>query len=800
VQKPLEPEKLRALCCSESFEFTKTNELSPLSGIIGQEQATRSLEFGLSITQSGYNIYVSGTPGSGRTTSVEYAVKEMASAQAQPDDWCYVWNFSAPDNPKALRLPPGKGRIFREDMDAMVNELQEKVPKSFEEKQYEEEKTRILKEFQKIKEETFNQIEKKAQQSSLIFAAGPEGFRFLPAVDGKPLSDKDMEKLTDEAKKDIRKKQEVLFEHLTSTLRELRQKEKSVRNQLMELDRRTAKILVTPIIGDLKEKYAENPGILSYLNEAENHIIQNIDDFHEKKESPEILPGLKIPSGDNPLLIYKVNVFIDNAENGGAPVIKENNPTAANLSGRIEYRPALGAMFTDFTMLKPGALHLANGGYLILHALDVLKSPFAWETLKRAIKNKELRIEDLNEQFRIINTPTIKPEPIPANLKIILIGNIALYHLLYAYEEEFRKLFKVRVDFSALMDRNQQGIAEYAAFVNKICTEEELKTFDCEAVGKIVEFGSRVAEDQTKLSTRFLEISDLIKESDYWASREGVSTVSSRHVMQAAEEKVYRSNLIERRIRELIAEGTFILDTEGEKTGQVNGLAVLSMGDYAFGKPSRITVAVAPGKSGIINIEREVKMAGAIHNKGFLILKGLFSEKFGTGYPLSFTATCCFEQTYEEIDGDSASSTEFYALISALSQIPINQGIAVTGSINQKGEIQPIGGANEKVEGFFETCKAKGLTGSQGVIIPRRNVKNLMLKEEVIEAVRKGLFSIWDVATVDEGIEILTNRPAGKIEPDGTYPKGTVYHAVGKRLQEYEKIEKKKTTSRKKDS
>ncbi|MCM8811234.1 MAG: Lon protease family protein, partial [Candidatus Omnitrophica bacterium] len=515
----------------------------------------------------------------------------------------------------------------------------------------------------------------------------------------------------------------------------------------------------------------------------EKDMIENIDDFKEKKEI-ELLPGLKLPDRESSLYRYTVNVLIDNSQTKGAPVVKETNPTAYNLCGRIEYRPHFGAMVTDFTMIKHGALHKANGGYLILQVLDLFKNYYAWETLKRALKNNEIVIEDLNEQFRLINTPTLRPKPIPLDLKVILIGHPIFYYLLYAYDEDFRKLFKVRADFSLTMDKDEEGYKNYASFISKICKEENLKHFDKFAVGKVIEYGSRIVEDRDKLTTRFLEIADLIREANFWADLDNSTIVKEKHIKKALEEKIYRSNLIEKRIEELIKEGTIMVDTDGEKVGQINGLSVISLGDYSFGKPSKITCNIYIGRGGIVNIDREVKLAGRIHNKGFLILNNYINEKYGQEHPISFSASICFEQLYEEIEGDSASSTEVYVLLSALSNIPIKQGIAVTGSVNQKGEIQPVGGINEKIEGFYYTCKAKGLTGKQGVIIPEKNLKHLVLNDEVIEAVEKGLFHIWAVKTIDEGIEILTGLPAGVKDKNGKYPEGTVNYLVSKRIKE----------------
>ncbi|MCM8830557.1 MAG: AAA family ATPase, partial [Candidatus Omnitrophica bacterium] len=736
----------------------------------------------------------------GKTTSVEQAVRKTAEGQEIPDDWCYVYNFSNPDNPVALRLPAGMAVSFKRDMEELVKELQVELPKELESQLYEEHKNQIIKEFQDKKNELLEEFENSAKAANFQIKKTPTGIVMVPYIEGKPIEEDDVDKLTDRAKEEIKKKQEILYEHFNQISREIRRLEKETQKKLSDLETQTAKATITPRIEEIREKYKKFPEILKYLDDVEKDMVENADSFKERKEI-EILPGIKLPERPSALYKYEVNVLIDNSELKGAPVIKETNPTSYNLSGRIEYRPQYGAMVTDFTMIKPGSLHKANGGYLILQVLDVLKNYFSWETLKRAIKNKEIVIEDINEQYRLINTPTLRPQPIPLDIKVLLIGHPLLYYLLFTYDDDFKKLFKVKADFSTIMDRNKEGIANYVAFISKICKEEKLLPFDRESTAEVIEYGARLAEDQNKLITRFSEIADIIREANFWAMSENSNVVKASHVKRALEEKIFRSNLIEKRIEELIKEGTIMIDTEGAVAGQINGLSVLTLGDYSFGKPSKITARVYTGRGGMINIDREVKLSGTIHNKGFLILTGYIGEKYGTDKPLVFSATLCFEQLYEEIEGDSASSAELYALISALSGLPIRQGIAVTGSVNQKGEIQPIGSVNEKIEGFYHTCKVKGLTGQQGVIIPSTNIKHLMLKDEVIDAVKEGKFHIWAVNTIDEGIEILTGIPAGEKDKNGNYPEGTVNYLVSKRLEEltknYLKYQKVQTFNRK---
>ena len=777
----VKPDVLKLVCDFRELNFKTTAELKPLTGLIGQERAKKALEFGLNINSVGYNIFVTGISGTGRTTSVEQAVKKMAESRHIPDDWCYVFNFTDNDMPSALRFPPGRAVVFKKEMDELVGELLVELPKAFESQLYEEHKTTIIRELQVKKNELFDKLEKGAEVAGFKIKKTSAGVAFVPIIGGKPLTDKDIDAMTDSARETLRKKQELLYEELTKVLRVIRSLEKEAQRKLNEIEKNTAKFTIHPKIEELKEKYRNILPVYKYLEDVENDMLENIDEFKDKKEV-EILPGVRLPEKQSLLYRYQVNVFIDNSRIEGAPVIKEPNPTSYNLSGKVEYKPQYGGMVTDFTMIKPGALHKANGGYLILQAIDVLKNYFSWETLKRAIKNSEIIIEDLNEQFRLVNTPTLRPAPIPLNVKIILIGNPMLYYMLFQYDEEFQKLFKVKADYSVVMNRNKQGVSNYAALISKICSEENLKHCEAEAVGSIVEYGSRVANDQNRLTTRFVEIADIIREANFWAVQDNSEFINKQHIETALEEKVFRSNLAEKRLEELITEGTLMVDTEGAVVGQINGLSVMTMGDYSFGKPSRITARVYTGLSGMINIDREVKLARTIHNKGFLILSGYLGEKYGETKPLAFSASICFEQLYDEIEGDSASSTELYVLLSALSGLPIKQGIAVTGSVNQKGEIQPVGGINEKIEGFYYTCKSKKLTGEQGVIIPHQNLKHLMLKNEIIEAVKKGDFHIWAVSNVDMGIEILTGKPAGEKNSRGNYPVGTVNYLVEKKL------------------
>ena len=772
---------VRAGCPETACPYKDTTKIPPLEGIIGQNRAIRALNFGLEIKNSGFNIYVSGISGTGRTTSVETIVRDLAKKQPVPDDWCYVYNFEDPDRPRTLRLPPGMGKTFQKDIHTLIDDLKVEVPRAFESKEYEEPRNQIMQSLQEKRQKLLAELEKKAETEGFSLKQTSTGLALLPVQEGKPLSESEYEKLGPTEKEFFRKKQEKLYTEVSEIMRQVRNLEKEAREKVHQLERQTGLFVVKPHFDELRQKYSNLTDVLKHLERIQEEMVENIQDFMEKEES-EILPGIKIPGQKPAFTSYQVNLLVDNSQTKGAPVVKELNPIYQNLVGRQEHRPQFGSFVTDFTMIKAGALHRANGGYLLLQTNDLFTKYFSWSALKRCLKNETIQIEDLGEEFHFISTPTSRPEPIPLATKVIIIGSPYIYHLLYAWDEDFRKLFKVKSDFDYRLDRDKEGIKKYAAFISRHCQDKKLLPFHRSAIAAVVEYGSRLVEDQTKLSSRFLYIVDILEEADHWAKTEQKTTVTAAEVKRAVEEKVYRSNRLEERIREMIEDGQILLDDRGKVTGQVNGLSVIFLGDYAFGRPSRITVRTFVGKKGILDIERETKLGGPIHTKGVLILNGFLGQRYAHTEPLTLSASICFEQSYEEVEGDSASSTELYGLLSSLSDLPVNQAIAVTGSVNQNGEIQPIGGVNEKVEGFFGVCKIKGLTGEQGVIIPRSNVKNLMLKEEVVEAIANKKFHIWAVSNVDEGIEILTGVPAGTLRPNKTYPSNTVNGRVAQRL------------------
>ena len=777
-------ERLRRICDPSSLGFSTTEGLKPVEGIIGQARAIRALQFGLAIQEHGFNIYVAGLPGTGRTTAVKAFLEELARQKEVPTDWCYVHHFKDPYFPKAMKLPPGKGKVLQEDMRKLVEEARREIPRVFEKEDYTMRRERIGDGLRKKREALFTRLGERAQEKGFLIQSSQVGLLIIPVVDGNPMSDQDFMALPPERKEEILKKRSVVEEELKAATKELKAAEKETNEELQNLDREVALFAVGYLLNDLKERYEDLPQVLNYLKEVQEDILENIGQFRGGGEgsSEMLLPMARLR--ELAFRKYQVNAVVDNSGTTGAPVVMEFNPTYNNLFGRIEKESEFGALVTDFTMIRAGSLHRANGGYLVVQVEELLRNIFSWDGLKRSIRNREIAIEEAGERLGFIATKSLSPEPIPLETKVILIGNPALYHLLFAYDEDFNELFKVKADFDTRMDWTEENIKTYAASLWSLCCRERLRHMDAGAVAKVIEHSSRLAEDQEKLSTRFIEISDIMREANHYASSAGSSLVTRGEVEKAIEERIYRSNLIQERINDLIAKGVLCIDTEGEVVGQVNGLAVISLGDFAFGRPNRITVSVGLGREGIIDIERESKLGGRIHTKGVMILGGFLADRYAQDKPLALSARLVFEQSYEEVEGDSASSTELYALLSALSGLPIRQGIAVTGSVNQKGQVQAIGGVNQKVEGFFQICQAKGLTGAQGVIIPESNLSNLMLKEEVVQAAREGKFHIWPVKTIDEGIEILTGQQAGQKRADLTFEPDTVNDRVNRRLQE----------------
>ncbi len=795
THKEVPVKKLRWQCAPKSLGFKTTDEISGCDEIIGQDRALRAIKLGLEVKSPGYNIYVAGLTGTGKTTTIKHLLESIDTQGDIPDDLCYVYNFSHPDTPKVLRLANGNGCTFAKDMKELLEELKTKLQQIFESEEFEKRGKKVLDDMKKSSLALFKKLEKKMQQEGFALVKVEMGSvsrpEIVPVVDDKivpwdQLSAKIGEgKLSDAEFKKLVKKHESLSEDLEKAVRESRVIEKQVQGAFKDLKHQFCLPVVKSLISELKYKYLADT-VVKYLDKVQDHILQNLDTFKEKDENAPsaVLFGVPSPASTENFLEYKVNVVVDNSKLDKVPVIIETAPNYKNLFGTIErVWDRSGIAHTDFTKIKAGSLLKANGGYLVFNLLDSMVEPGVWVALKRTLKNRKLDIQS-HDPFNAYSNFALKPEPVDVDIKVVVIGDAHLYQMLYAYDEDFRKIFKVKADFDSTMAKNATAIQNYAKFVKKICDDEELMPFSDSGVAEVIEYGVRLAGRQNKISTRFSDIADLMREAQYWAKQDESSAVSDVHVQKAISEKHYRSKMFEDKIQEMIEEGVLMIEIEGKEVGQVNGLSVYNLGDYSFGRPSKITAEVSMGQAGIINIEREADLSGKTHNKGVLIIGGYFRGKYAQDKPLSMSASVAFEQSYSGVDGDSASSTEIYAILSELSGLPLRQDIAVTGSVNQKGEIQPIGGVNQKIEGFFEVCKFKGLTGQQGVMIPHQNVDDLMLKPEVVEAAEAGKFHIYPVKRIDDGIEILTGFPAGKKDGHGNYPKGNVNYRVDMRLNE----------------
>ncbi len=771
------------VCGPENVGCDSSQELTALETIVGQDRALRAMQFGLGIKEKGFNIYVSGMPGTGRTTAVRRFLEEVAAAKPIPMDWCYVNNFDDPYHPHALNLPAGRAAELQKGIENLTKLVFQEVRNVFESEEYAKQKEEVLNKFQQQKQVILEQVNQLANQESFTLQPTPMGVVTVPTHNGKPLSEEDFLKMTQKDKDVLLQKQQKVQNALETSIRQTRSLDKDARDAVDKLDREVTAYALRSWNEDMKEKFASLPEVLAYIDAVQADVLDQVEFF--KSDGQDETPAL--PFGPQPKTLpvkkYAVNILVDNSKLKGAPVIVETNPTHDNLFGRIEQEARFGALVTDFTLVRGGALHRANGGYIVLPVEDVLRSPFAWEDLTHALANAKIEIEDATEKYGF-STKSLKPEPIPLDIKVILIGRPDIFQLLLSYEAHFSELFKVKAEFDTSMDRTPEHTREYAGFATMLCNTENLKHLDASALARLVEHGSRLADDQEKLSTRFSEIADVLREANYYAGLDGVELISVQHIRKAIEERLYRSNLIQERLQEMIERGVIKIDISGKKVGQINGLSVLGLGDISFGQPNRITVSLSLGREGVVNIEREAKLSGPIHTKGVLILSGFLANRYAQDKPLSLSARLVFEQSYGGIEGDSASSTELYAILSALSGLPVNQAIAVTGSVNQNGEVQAIGGANEKIEGYFEICKSAGLTGEQGIVLPASNVANLMLKESVVEAIRQGKFHLWPVHTIDEGIEVLTGVKAGERQADGSFEVDTVNAQVDQRLRQ----------------
>ncbi len=773
---------LDSRCDPDSLGFETTDEVAPLAEMIGQERAVSALELALAIEDPGFNLFISGLPGTGRNTILRGHVERLALRSPIPPDWGYVHNFQDPSQPVPISLPCGRMQALAADMDELIDTVRRDVPRVFESDEYSQRVDAAMQGLQTQRQEKTAAMEKAAAAVGFLLGSTPAGVTPLPAKDGRPLSQEEYAALSETERLALQQRASQLQSVINRTLADIRRLGKAAMEETRNVDKEIVRFTLTPIIDELQEEYKDFPEIVTYLDQVEADMVERHDHLKPKEPTPG---SSGQPATDEEAFIrYRVNNLVDNTRCASAPIVFEHNPTYYNLFGRIDYQARLGTLNTNHMMIRCGAIHRANGGYLIVQARDLLTSPLSWQTLKRTLHSREICIENMGEQYSPLPSSTLRPMPIPVDAKIIIVGTPDVLMLLQALDEDFQRYFKVTADFDTLMERTPENIAKYAAYISGRRHEAGLRPFHKTAVARVIDHSSRLAQHREKLTTRLMDVADTVTEANYWAGVSQADTVTGEHVKQAVEQRRYRSSLTEDRMQELIREGVIRISTDGEAVGQVNGLAVISLGDFSFGKPSRITARVALGRGQLVNIERETKLSGKIHDKGFMTLAGYLQGKYGYDKPLSLRASISFEQSYSGVDGDSASSTELYALLSAISGLPLAQGIGVTGAVNQYGDVQAIGGATQKIEGFFAVCKSKGLTNRQGVIVPRDNLKHVVLNDEVVVAVAAGQFHIYGVATVDEGIEVLTGVPAGEWQQEGGYPDGTVHARVEQRLTE----------------
>jgi lon-related putative ATP-dependent protease len=784
----LSPEKLRLECPPNDVGCETSAELGPVEGIIGQDRALKALKFAVEMKGKGFNVYVAGPPITGKRPAARSFLENFAKTRPVPPDWVYVNNFRNPYEPKTLKLPPGRARIFQKDLKNLVDQAKRAVPAALQSEEFVSRGNSITKKAVAERNKILGDLNKQAEVHGYTVRMTQLGITIIPVVDGKTVSQEEFDSLPARVKKKYDQSRDTVRAALDKAGKEVNDLDARTLEELKKLRDDSVRYAIGGLVTNLVSRYEGLPDVVRHLNELRDDIMENTELFtpggaEEKPDSEQQNP-LEKSLPDFLFRRYDVNVIVDNSELKGAPVISEDNPTATNLLGKFENESRFGALTTDFTLIKGGSLHRANGGYLILGAIELLKNQFSYDGLKRVLQSGSILIEETGQRLGVASTKTLVPQPIPLNVKVILVGDHEIYQALYTQDPDFGILFKVKAHFDDSIERNDTNQKTYGSFVHSLCEREGLNHLEAPALAKVVEYGSRLAEDQTKLSTKFPEIADLVREANFYGVQDGAKLVKEVHIKKALEEKVYRSNLLDEKVKEMIERGIILIETSGSKVGQVNGLSVISLGDFDFGQPSRITASLGLGRRGIIDIERESRMGGQTHTKGVLIISGYLENRYAHDKPLSLSGRLVFEQSYGGVDGDSASSTELYAILSALSELPIKQNLAVTGSVNQKGEVQAIGGVNEKIEGFYKTCKVKGLKGDEGVMIPRSNVQHLMLNEEVVEAVRQGRFHIYPVGTVDEGIEILTGVNAGQLKSDGTYDPGTVNYRVNKRLGE----------------
>jgi lon-related putative ATP-dependent protease len=784
--KQLKPTELYHPCEPDGLPFNSTAELGDLDHFVGQPRAVESLQFGIDISRTGYNIFALGQEGTGKHHLVRQLLEKRASSEKVPNDFCYVNNFTETHKPKVLTLPAGRGKELSEAMERVIEEARNALKAAFENEEYQNRARGIAQEFQERQQHAFEELRKKTEENGLTLLRTPAGVAFAPSREGEVIPPDEFNKLPQEDREQLQQKVQQLQGEAQKIMQKMPAWEREMREKMKELNKEITNLSVAPLLEELRQKFSGLPMVVEYLDAVEKDMVENVQALLPSEGGHQQGPGIQGIMAQQmeaaTLRRYRVNVLVDHGDTKGAPVIYEDHPNYNNLMGRIEHLAHMGTLLTDFNMIRAGALHRANGGYLVLDAIKVLTQPFVWDAVKRALRSQKIKIESMGELYGLISTVSVEPEPVPLNVKVVLMGPQMLYYLLQHHDPEFGELFKVAADFDMQMNRTAESQEDYSRLIASAVRQEGLRPFDREAVARVIERSARMVGDGERLSLHMQSITDLLQESDYWAGRNGNGKVTGSDVERAVDAWIYRSDRIRQRMQEEIKRGTILIDTEGEKVGQVNGLSVIQLGGFAFGRPSRITARVRLGKGEVVDIEREVEMGGPIHSKGVLILTGFLGARYAMEQPLSLSASLVFEQSYSGIEGDSASSAELYTLLSAIGEFPLKQSLAVTGSVNQHGQIQPIGGVNEKIEGFFDTCRGRGLTGEQGVLIPASNVKHLMLRKDVIEAVKEGHFHVYPVETIDQGIEILAGKPAGERDEQGQYPKESVNGIVQERL------------------
>lgn len=782
---------LKSTCNPNIFKFETTAELDTQYSVLGQERGIKALEFGLSVDIKGYNLFLEGPAGVGKTMYTKHLLESVSKKKKTPNDWCYIYNFDNPNEPISVSLPAGKGKEFKEQMDSFIKDIRKDIQNTFSNKDFEKEKALIKQEFEGKRNDLLEKLNKKSEKYGFQVKSSQNGIYMMPMINGKTINEEEFNKLDDTVKKDFEDKSGIVQEQIFQVIGQIKAIEKESEKRIEEWQSNIALLTINVHINAIKMNYKRNKKINTFIDDVKKDILKNIAFFITTEQNGNIQQNGVRQEIPKPWLNYRVNLFVDNSNSEGAPVVMDSNYSYQNLFGRLEYENHYGMLKTDYTMLKPGLLHKANGGYIILQAKDLISNPLSYESLKKALTVRELNIDNGMEQRSAMVMVSLKPEPIPLDIKVLLVGSSSLYYTLLSADSDFRKLFKIKVEFEEEAERTEENIMKLAGFVHNFCLKQALLELDAPAMARIVELASKISNDKQKISTKFNDISEIVGEASTWARLDKAKVITKEHIDKALSERIERIKKYDKKYIQMIQEDTLLISTDGFEVGQINGLTVMTIGDYSFGKPAKITANTYMGKTGIINIEREIEMSGSTHSKGVLILEGYIGQIFAQDFPLALTASICFEQLYNGVDGDSASSTELYALLSSLSGIPINQSIAVTGSVNQKGEIQPIGGINEKIEGFYQICKMRGFNGEHGVIMPVQNIRNLHLSDELIKDVKEGNFHIYAISTIEQGIEILTGVPAGRRSKDGQFPAGTVKYLAYEKLKKFAENAKK---------